>query len=130
MMQVTGQIENFIVNHSFIQQLEKDIKKYDILYLCAPLGWGKDQLAETICERYSGENLVILEKPAEDSLQMIISKLSLKEKKIYLVPALEKVVESGQEDLIWKLIDQKKRGDVFVFLSAMEVPEKLLPSME
>ena len=126
-MQVTGQTENFIVNHSFIQQLEKDIKKYDILYLCAPLGWGKDQLAEAFCESYSGENLVILEETAENSLQTIISKISFAEKKIYLVPALEKVVESGQEDLIWKLLDQKRRGDVFIFLSAMEVPEKMLP---
>lgn len=126
-MQVTGQTENFIVNHSFIQQLEKDIKKYDILYLCTPLGWGKDQLAEAFCESYSGENLVILEETAENSLQTIISKISFAEKKIYLVPALEKVIESGQEDLIWKLLDQKRRGDVFIFLSAMEVPEKMLP---
>ena len=127
MIKPTGQTENFIVNRSFIQQLEKDMKKYDILYLSAPLGWGKSQIKEAFCEKYSGENLIVLEETEDVSLKSLISKIPSARKNIYLIPELEKILEREQEDLIWKLMEQKKKGDVFLFLSALEVPEKLLP---
>ena len=127
MIKPTGQTENFIVNRSFIQQLEKDMKKYDILYLSAPLGWGKSQIKEAFCEKYAGENLIVLEETEDVSLKSLISKIPSARKNIYLIPELEKILEREQEDLIWKLIEQKKKGDVFLFLSALGVPEKLLP---
>ena len=37
------------------------------------------------------------------------------------------LLKNRKEDLLWDLLAMKKRGDVFVFFSATEVPEKLLP---
>ena len=49
--------ENAVINENFIQQLEKDMKNYDILYICAPFGWGKTQLLEEIYKRWSNQNV-------------------------------------------------------------------------
>lgn len=126
-MKAIEQTANYIVNRNFIQQLGEDIKKYDILYLCAPLGWTKNQLAETFYHANSKESVCWLEETAEESLELLISKIPASGKKLYIVPALERILEDGKEDLLWDLLAMKKRGDVFVFFSATEVPEKLLP---
>ena len=57
MIQAHQPVEISVINENFIQQLEKDMKNYDILYICAPVGWGKNQLMEEIYRRWSDQNV-------------------------------------------------------------------------
>lgn len=122
-----GQNETAIVNHNFIEKLEKDIAKYDILYICAPFGWGVDTLLRIVYERLRAKDAYFLEDTRENPLEEQIPKIPKKKKCIYMISGLERIIEHGKQELIWTLLSEKKPGDVFVFASSALLPERLLP---
>ncbi len=127
MIQTIGYADNAIVNHNFIEKLEKDIMKYDILYICAPFGWGIDVLLRTVYEHLNAKDVYWLEETRELSLEEQIQRIPKKKKCIYMISRLESIIEHGKQELIWELLSKKKPGDVFVFASSAMLPERLLP---
>ena len=116
-----------LVNHNFIQQLKEDIKKYDILYISAPIGWEIDVLLRETYNQMKSKDVYWLEETGECSLEEQISLISKKKKNIYMIPSLERVIEEEKQEPIWELISNKKPGDVFVLASAAMLPAVLLP---
>ena len=116
-----------IINQNFIDRLEKDIKKYDILFLCAPFGWGNASILKALCERVLSKTTYWLEETEDCTLEQKIDEISFSRSNIYFIPNLETVVRKGEEDLIWNLLAKKKKGDIFVIASAAMIPAKMLP---
>ena len=106
-----------IINVNFIDRLEKDIKKYDILFLCAPFGWGNASILRALYDRVLSKDTYWLEETEDLTLEQQIASLSSKNHVVF-VPNLETVVERGEQDLIWNLLEKKKAGDIFVIASA------------
>lgn len=128
MIQVVQPAEFAVINENFIQQLEKDIKNYDILYICAPLGWGKDLLMQEIYSRRNGQRAFFwLDDTEEQTMEQQIQALPATGRKILVIPNLEKIMECGKEHLVWNLLNKKKKDDVFLIASTMTVPERMLP---
>ena len=115
-----------IINDNFIDRLEKDIKKYDILFLCAPFGWGNASILRALYDRVLSKDTYWLEETEDLTLEQQIASLSSKNHVVF-VPNLETVVERGEQDLIWNLLEKKKAGDIFVIASAAFLPVKMLP---
>lgn len=116
-----------ILNPNFIQCIEKDMKTYDILYIYAPFGWGKEVVMKTIYNDLSSKDVCWLEYKESESLEQQIAALPKAKKRIYMIPNLEVIVEQGQQDLIWDLMSKKNNGDVFVIASSALLPAKMLP---
>lgn len=126
-MQFHGQREKIIVNHNFIKRLEQDIMEYDILFICAPLGWEKNTLLAEVYQKHENDGMFWLEETKEASLEEQIKKLPGSGKRVLLIPHLERVIEQGQQELIWELLSKNRKDDVFVFASTVSFPENLLP---
>lgn len=116
-----------IINHNFIDRLEKDMKKYDILFLCAPFGWGNTNILRHLYERVLSKETYWLKSTDDFTLEQQIEAIISDKSCIYFIPNLETVVERGEQDLIWKLFEKKKKGDIFVIASAALMPAKMLP---
>ena len=116
-----------IINQNFIDRLEKDMKKHDILFLCAPFGWGNANILRHLYERVISNEVYWLEGTEDFTLEQQIEAIVSNKKCIYFIPNLETIVEKGQQDLIWKLFERRKKGDVFVVASAALIPAKMLP---
>lgn len=127
MAQSVGAEDISIINENFIERLMGDIKKYDILYISAPIGWEIDVLLRAAYARIGEKDIYWLEETPESSLEEQVAGISQKKKNVYMIPSLEKVIEEGKEDIVWELISQKKPGDVFVFASKALLPARLLP---
>ncbi len=92
-----------IMNQNFIEKLNKDITKYDILYICAPFGWGFDFTEGKIIQiSKSGKNVIV-------------------------VHGLEKITENDGREKVWNLLKEKKKNDAILFISSKPIPEHLLP---
>lgn len=126
-MQQNSQNVNEIVNSHFLQQLQEDILKYNLLYICVPFGWGKDLTLLELYRRNKHKNFFWLEETKQCSLEAQINSLPGTEHRVFCIPKLEEILEQGKQQLIWKLVADKERQDVFVFASSVPVPELLLP---
>ena len=113
MIQSVDLEQTAIVNHNFIQQLKKDIQKYDILYIYAPFGWNQEQIISEFYRLCGGKNVFWLEETDAVSLEQQILKIPAAGKKIYLIPHLERIIECGKDSLIWKLLSEKKKEMYF-----------------
>lgn len=116
-----------LVNHNFIQQLKEDMKKYDILYISAPIGWEIDALLRETYNQMESKDVYWMEETKECSLEEQIALIPQKKKNIYMIPSLERVIEEKKQEPIWELISTKKPGDVVVLASAAMLPAVLLP---
>ena len=116
-----------IINQNFIDRLEKDMKKYDILFLCAPFGWGNVSILRHLYERLISKGAYWLESTEDLTLEHQIESIVSNKNIIYFIPNLETVVERGEQEPIWTLFERKKKGDVFVIASAALMPARMLP---
>lgn len=116
-----------IKNRELEQRLKDDIKKYDIIYIHAPLGWGKYTLLADFYRKYRGAGVYWLEDGAEQSLEQQVKELPQKEDRIIIIPELERIMELGKQGVLWELISGKKKNDTFLISSTIPIPEELLP---
>lgn len=126
-MQHSIQDVNVVVNNHFLQQLKEDILNYNLLYICVPLGWGKDLMLLEFYRRNKHKNFFWLEETKDSCLRDQIHSLPKTDGRVFLIPRLEDVLEQGKQHLIWELVANKGKNDVFVFASSVSVPELLLP---
>ena len=126
-MQQNSQDVNVIVNNHFLQQLKEDILEYNLLYICVPFGWGKDLMLLEFYKRNQQKNFFWLEETKKSGLEDQINSLPKTDNRVFLIPRLEEILEQGKQQLIWELVAEKEKNDVFVFASSVSVPELLLP---
>lgn len=116
-----------VFRKKFIQRLEKDMAKYEILYIYAPFGWGKVSLLKSFYEMLPPKEACWLENAPESEMQEQIRRFSKPKKRTFFIPDLERIVEDGREDLIWDLMGKKREEDVFLIASTALLPSKMLP---
>lgn len=117
--------------HCINQEIERrvldDMDKNDVLYICAPIGWGKYVLLSNLYDKL-GEKAFWLEETEDSSLETQLEELSqLSGRRIIMIPRLEKLVQRGKLESISKLLSEKKNGDVFLITAEIPFPKKLLP---
>lgn len=128
MIQPSSSDDITIINHNFIDRLMEDIKKFDILYISAPIGWGIDALLRAVYVKMNSKDVYLLEETKEISLEeQVYNLLDNKKKSVYMIPALETIIEHEKQEILWELLEHKKSGDVFVFASAAMIPARLFP---
>ena len=94
MIHPSGSDDITIINHNFIDRLMEDIKKFDILYISAPIGWGIDALLRAVYVKMNSKDVYLLEETKEISLEEQVSNLlDNKKKSVYMIPALETIIE-------------------------------------
>ena len=73
-----------------MKRLEQDIMEYDILFICAPLGWEKNTLLAEVYQKHENDGMFWLEETKEASLEEQIKKLPGSGKRVLLTafPAL------------------------------------------
>lgn len=122
-----GRSELHIRNRELERRLKEDLKKYDIIYIHAPIGWGKYTFLLDFYDRCQKEKMYWLEEGEELSFAQQVEELPQEEKRMIIIPELERILERGQQELVWNLIAGKKKNDTFLISSAIPIPEELLP---
>lgn len=120
-------IKGGIFHHKFLQKLEKDKSQYELLYLYAPFGWGKETLLKAFCDMLPAKECCWLENGSEEEMKEQILRYAKVKKATWIIPDLERIVEDGHEDLIWELLGKKRPEDVFIIASSALIPSKMLP---
>lgn len=115
-----------IRNRTLEKRICSDIKECDILYICAPIGWGKYALLMNIYHSYKGK-IYWLERTENSSLEQQISELPQLEGRMIVLPHFEKIIQCGELEMVQKLIWEKKKEDVFLISSEIPFPKELLP---
>ena len=118
--------EIHIENIELLQRLIADLQKCDILYIHAPMGWGKYTFLADYY-RKNEENIFWLEENEDICLEKQIEELPSAKKRIIIIPRLEKIMHEGKWELIWKIISDKKKEDVIVFAASIPFPKELIP---
>ena len=115
-------IENQILESTIVA----DMEKYDILYIYAPIGWGKYAFLVDFYYK-NEENVYWLEETEEYLLEQQLRDLPRAGKRIIIIPRLEKIIKKGKLETIQKLISEKKKEEVLLISSEVPLPQELLP---
>lgn len=116
-----------VINRNFILQLEKDITQYDILYIFAPLGWGKTAYISEFCKKINKNELVLIDDADEICVENGNEQRAKTGRRIYVIPELEKLIGEKQQKKLFQLMSGKRKNDIFLFASSIAFPEELLP---
>ncbi len=108
------------------RRVNDDIKKNDILYFYAPMGWGKYPFFVEFSSNYIGKDSIYwLEAGPQEDIEQKLKELPDKDGRIIIIPWLERIIDQGKWDLIWDLILHKRKKDTFLISSTIAMPEEL-----
>jgi ATP/maltotriose-dependent transcriptional regulator MalT len=119
--------ETHVKNREMEKKIENDLEKYDILYICAPFGWGKYALLADYYQKHRKESVYWLEETKDFTLEQQIENLPKQMDRTIIIPKLEQIMSDGQQELIWNLISHKQKNDSFLIASTRPMPDELLP---
>ncbi|MBS6398025.1 MAG: hypothetical protein KH452_12920 [Clostridiales bacterium] len=126
MSDINRKEELHIKNKDLEQRLQKDLERYEIIYIQAPRGWGKYTFLQDYAKKTGKASIYWLEETREKSLQQKIRELPSENGRIIIIPKLELILQKGMKEDIWKLIRERRKGDRFLFASTVPLPEELL----
>jgi len=126
-------IENDVTEKAHIEnwnlrlRLQNDLKRYDMIYIQAPFGWGKHMFLKDFEKSHPKWNFCYLDGRAKESLSKQIEPFSKTSNRIWMIDALEKIFQSKEEAVIWELLAKKKNHEKFIFASTILLPDQMLP---
>ncbi|MDO4261264.1 MAG: LuxR C-terminal-related transcriptional regulator [Eubacteriales bacterium] len=114
--------EIHIENHSLADRVRRDLKKYDMIYMQAPLGWGKHTFLADFSRKHPELNICLLEPGSvRERLGDPAASGSL-----VIVPRLEPLLLSGEWKLLWQRIAARDRREKYILAASVDLPEELL----
>ena len=113
-----NQEEIHIENSILKRKLQDALKKYDIIYLQAPLGWGKYTFLKDFCEEQKDTVWVeqMDEIPQSDDRAYTV-----------IIPRFERLLQEGCQEQLLRLMEEKKRGRKFILGSSAGIPPEMVP---
>ena len=114
--------ELHIKNPELDKKLREDLRKYDIVYMQAPAGWGKYTFLQEFSRQV--EEKVFWMNSVSD-LEVLLAKWP--EKACFIIlPRLEQILRECRQGMLQKLVLNKRRNQRLLFASAVSLPEELL----
>ncbi len=117
--------EVHIENQELDKRVCRDLLRYDLILLQAPIGWGKHTFLKSFAENHPEYSIQILEKcHAAEQLQS----LSEEDGQIFIITDLNEILpEESDREQLWKRIGKSSHGEKYVIASAAPIAEELLP---
>lgn len=113
--------EIHIENRRLNELLDRDLKRYEIVYLQAPSGWGKYTFLKDYRESVQ-DRLVCWVETEEDLLCLPAGKGG----RLVILPRLEEFLRGDRRDTVWRMLKERRPDDRFIFASDLPVPEEML----
>ena len=117
--------EVHIENQELDKRVCRDLLRYDLILLQAPIGWGKHTFLRSFAENHSEFSIQMLEKCyAAEQLQS----LPEEDGQIFIITDLNEILpEESDREQLWKRIGKSSHGEKYVIASAAPIAEELLP---
>lgn len=113
-----NQEEIHIENGTLKKKLQDALKKYDIIYLHAPLGWGKYTFLKDFCDEQKdtvwAERLEEIPDAGGRACTVII-------------PRFERLLQEGCQEQLMHFFEEKRRGRKYIVGSASGLPPEMVP---
>ena len=117
--------EIHIENRRLMEQLDRDLKRYDIIYLQAQSGWGKYTFLQDYRAHVKDYQVYWLEEEKDEELCRS-SRNTCRRGRLIIIPRLEEFRRRSINADIWKLLEERNTEDRFLFSSELPVPEDML----
>lgn len=117
--------EVHIKNQELDKRVCRDLLRYDLILLQAPIGWGKHTFLKSFAENHPEFSIQMLEKcHAAEQLQS----LPEEDGQIFIITDLNEILpEESDREQLWKRIGKSSHGEKYVIASAAPIAEELLP---
>lgn len=119
---VNSEAELYIENQRLVQMLQNDLKRYDVVYIHAPSGWGKYTFLKYYKENLETECLWI---ETEEELYAVGQEYPDGEC-VFIIPRLEFFLQRRMHEQLWRMLTEKSRYQKFIIGSAVPLPDELL----
>lgn len=115
-----------IINRGVERRILGDMENGDVLFICAPIGWGKNVLLRDLYHKLEGRAFW-LEETDNLSLEEQLAQLPQSSGgRAIMIPRLEKYIQNKKIEMIGRLLAKKRKEDVFVITSEVPFPKTLL----
>ena len=115
--------EVHIENHRLDQKICQDLKKYDILFIQAPIGWGKHTYLADFSVAHPEYDISFL-KP-DMNVENYLAQPE-KEGGIFIITELDRLREASYMEQLVDRIAKRRNKEKYVIASSAPIPEELL----
>ena len=115
--------EVHIENHRLDQKICQDLKKYDILFIQAPIGWGKHTYLADFSAAHPEYDISFLEP--DMNVENYLAQPE-KEGGIFIITELDRLREASYMEQLVDRIAKRRNKEKYVIASSAPIPEELL----